>query len=35
MLASAQRVFAAELDDHADNGPCAACRVPSAPAVAA
>jgi NADH:ubiquinone oxidoreductase subunit F (NADH-binding) len=28
MLASAQRVFAAELADHAHHGPCAACRAP-------
>jgi NADH:ubiquinone oxidoreductase subunit F (NADH-binding) len=30
MLASARRVFAAELADHAHNGPCRACHVPSA-----
>jgi NADH:ubiquinone oxidoreductase subunit F (NADH-binding) len=28
MLASARRLFAAELQDHAHNGPCAACRTP-------
>jgi NADH:ubiquinone oxidoreductase subunit F (NADH-binding) len=28
MLASAQRVFEAELADHAHQGPCAACRAP-------
>jgi NADH:ubiquinone oxidoreductase subunit F (NADH-binding) len=35
MLASARRVFAAELADHAHNGPCGACRAPSTLAVAA
>ena len=29
MLASARRVFAAELEDHAHHGPCTACRAPA------